>query len=272
MADSYHDHMDDLVSDQHDRGLKRPLDTTSTSASDESADEFSSPTSQKRMKFDDLGSPPEPHGLLSALGDFSSAGRNKDMNRQAGSLESVTDDTAKQPASTEQPHQEQAVETEAKSEGQPSDLGGSKEGDAEGDREGEKPAGPRLERSLSAAEEHKLKEQIEEEMRQKKQILVDSLSEAQLNRYEMYRRASFPKAAVKRYMQSITGCSASHNVVIAMSGIAKVYVGEIVEAALDVLEQWGDTGPLQPKHIREAMRRLKSQDKVPSEKRQPLFR
>ena len=52
--------------------------------------------------------------------------------------------------------------------------------------------------------------------------LVESFSEEQLNRYEMYRRSSFPKASIKRLMQTIAGCSVSHNVVIAVSGVAKV--------------------------------------------------
>lgn len=117
----------------------------------------------------------------------------------------------------------------------------------------------------------KSKKELEEEEREKMQVLVSNFTEDQLDRYEMYRRAAFPKAAIKRIMQTITGCSVSQNVVIAMSGIAKVFVGEIVEEALDVMEAHQETGPLQPKHLREAVRRLRLQGQIPNGRAHKAF-
>lgn len=83
------------------------------------------------------------------------------------------------------------------------------------------------------------------------------MTEEQLNRYEMFRRSTFPKASIKRLMQTMTGTSVSQNVVIAMSGIAKVFVGELVEEAIRLQSRYGELGPIEPKHLREAYRIIK---------------
>ena len=99
-------------------------------------------------------------------------------------------------------------------------------------------------------------------------MLVSAFTEKQHDQYEIFRRAAFPRARIKTLMQSICGTSIPPNAIIAMAGIAKVYVGEIVELACEARDRCKEEGPLKPKHVREAARKMKQRDALPMSKSQ----
>ena len=98
-----------------------------------------------------------------------------------------------------------------------------------------------------------------------------AFSKKQQDQYEIFRRSTFPKSTVRKLIQSVCGGTVSQNIVIAMAGMAKVYVGEIVEEACLSRDKLGETGALQPRHIREAVRKLRQQQLIPNERHKKTF-
>lgn len=67
--------------------------------------------------------------------------------------------------------------------------------------------------------------------------IVDNLSEDQLRRYERFRRVGFSRPAMEKLMQRILDHRVNANCVIVATGIAKVFVGELIEGARQVMEE-----------------------------------
>lgn len=132
------------------------------------------------------------------------------------------------------------------------------------------------------AKEELIKERIAQSQANMRNLLA-SLTTDQQQRYEVFRRVGFVRSVIKKMIlkilealqpkqlisasQSNTPPATVHgNFVIAMAGIAKVYVGELVEEARCVLEEWSPENsaiiPLMPSHIMEAQRRIASRQKI----------
>ncbi|XP_062116222.1 transcription initiation factor TFIID subunit 11 [Humulus lupulus] len=132
------------------------------------------------------------------------------------------------------------------------------------DEEEEENVEVELEKFPSASDPHKMA---------KMQAILSQFSEEQMSRYESFRRAGFQKSNMKRLLASITGTQKiSVPLTIVVSGIAKMFVGELVETARMVMTERKESGPVRPCHIREAYRRLKMEGKVPKRSVPRLFR
>ncbi|PRT53492.1 Transcription initiation factor TFIID subunit 11 [Wickerhamiella sorbophila] len=98
--------------------------------------------------------------------------------------------------------------------------------------------------------------------RERMKLLLANFDEDQMARYEAFRRANINRNAVKKLANAILNQSISANVSVALSGMSKVLVGDIVERARDVQARYEniegvEPGPLRPEYLRVAWREYK---------------
>ncbi|ONK79277.1 uncharacterized protein A4U43_C01F4740 [Asparagus officinalis] len=107
----------------------------------------------------------------------------------------------------------------------------------------------------------------------KMQAILSQFTEEQMSRYESFRRSGFQKANMRRILASIIGSQkVSMPMTIVISGIAKMFVGELIETGRMIMAERKEMGPIRPCHIREAFRRLKLEGKIPKQSVPRLFR
>ena len=86
---------------------------------------------------------------------------------------------------------------------------------------------------------------------------------------EAYRRLRLPEKVVSSALAFPS--KAGKNIMLVVSGAAKVYGADIVARAKETQEDWGETGPLRPEHLKEALRRYRTErgDMLPRNTRMP---
>ncbi|KAI2643226.1 histone-fold-containing protein [Xylaria nigripes] len=155
-----------------------------------------------------------------------------------------------------------------------------KDGENEGARDNEIDGPFELPESMASRSAARTKEQIEEE-KELVALLKSQMNDVQFDRYEVWHRQSIKSQDVKRHINSVTSQSCPTNVHQMMQVVCKMYLGDIVEAARDIQQEWRELGesqtelendnlepsselsqyrrqvPLRPDHLREAYRRRK---------------
>lgn len=108
-------------------------------------------------------------------------------------------------------------------------------------------------------------------------LLLSSFSTTQMTRYETFRRANLNKNGIKKLANSVLNQSITGNVAVALSGLSKIFVGEVIEKARELRTIQNATkkeestssnsqteqqeSPLRPDELRNAIRILRQENK-----------
>ncbi|KAG0242513.1 transcription initiation factor TFIID subunit 11 [Mortierella sp. GBA43] len=127
--------------------------------------------------------------------------------------------------------------------------GGAEVKEDDDDEQEEEPEYTEYEWNQEASSRGRSKEELK--------ALLDCFSEEQLQRYEVYRRSVLSRSTL---VGTILNQQVTQTMAFVVAGFCKVYVGEMVEKAREVMDDWGETGPIRPEHLREAQRRYKKEE------------
>jgi len=84
--------------------------------------------------------------------------------------------------------------------------------------------------------------------------LLKTFTPSQMERYESYRRSNLSKPMLRKLFRAATGVNLNPNGLIILAGVSKMFVGEMVETARDVMRAKGlnEYEEIKPEHLREA--------------------
>jgi transcription initiation factor TFIID subunit 11 len=110
----------------------------------------------------------------------------------------------------------------------------------------------------------------QDEYRRRIAEIRKNMTEEELDRFDAVYSTILDREFMKNLVSSMTGSKASDEVMFAISGVAKLYVGEVVEAALEEQQIEDQTGPLKPEHLRQGFYRLLDEGRVLSSVPRPI--
>uniref|UniRef100_A0A7E4V0L5 TAFII28 domain-containing protein n=1 Tax=Panagrellus redivivus TaxID=6233 RepID=A0A7E4V0L5_PANRE len=92
---------------------------------------------------------------------------------------------------------------------------------------------------------------------------LNNMSTAELRRHELLRSCHFDESDFTQRIKQAAGTRPTSNFVVAVSTLAKIFVGDLVQTALHLKNKdEPESSPLKPAHLREAMYILEEQDLV----------